>query len=69
MPATVQTAIAAIGIDFGKNSFHILGLDDRSAIVLRQKCSQPSGGKVCQHSTAPGRRGGLRRRSSFQSQA
>jgi hypothetical protein len=29
MPATVQTAIAAIGIDIGKNSFHILGLDDR----------------------------------------
>jgi hypothetical protein len=69
MPASVQTAISAIGIDIGKNSFHILGLDDRGAIVPRQKWSQPSGGTVCQHSTVPDRRGGLRRCSSFQSQA
>jgi hypothetical protein len=27
MPATAQTAIGAIGIDIGKNSFHIVGLD------------------------------------------
>jgi transposase len=40
MPATSQTAIAAIGIDIGKNSFHIVGLDDRGAIVLRQKWSR-----------------------------
>jgi hypothetical protein len=69
MPATVQTAIAAIGIDIGKNSFHILGLDDRGAMVLRQKWSQPSGGTVCQHSTVPDRRRGPRRCSSSQSQA
>jgi transposase len=37
MPATGQTAIAVIGIDIGKNSFHKVGLDDRGAIVLRQK--------------------------------
>jgi transposase len=29
-----------IGIDIGKNSFHIVGLDQRGAIVLRQKCSR-----------------------------
>jgi transposase len=29
-----------IGIDIGKNSFHVVGLDDRGAIVLRQKWSQ-----------------------------
>ena len=40
MPATAQTAIAVIGIDIGKNSFHIVGLDDRGAIVLRQKWSR-----------------------------
>jgi transposase len=36
MPATAHTAIAVVGIDIGKNSFHIVGLDDRGAIVLRQ---------------------------------
>ena len=30
-------AIATVGIDIGKNSFHIVGLDSRGAIVLRQK--------------------------------
>ena len=40
MPATAQTAISVIGIDIGKNSFHIVGLDERGAIVLRQKWSR-----------------------------
>jgi len=40
MPTTSQTAIAVIGIDIGKNSFHIVGLDSRGAIVLRQKWSR-----------------------------
>jgi transposase len=40
MPTTARTAIAVIGIDIGKNSFHIVGLDDRGAIVLRQKWSR-----------------------------
>src|SRR5437867_2717136 len=29
--------IATMGIDIGKNSFHVVGLDQRGAIVLRQK--------------------------------
>src|SRR6476619_1198816 len=33
-------AIAVIGIDIGKNSFHIVGHDHRGAIVLRQKWSR-----------------------------
>ena len=37
MAATAQSAIAVIGIDIGKNSFHVVGLDGRGAIVLRQK--------------------------------
>jgi transposase len=40
MPSTAQTAIAVVGIDIGKNSFHIVGLDDRGAIVLRPKWSR-----------------------------
>ena len=40
MAATAQSAIAVIGIDIGKNSFHIVGLDQHGAIVLRQKWSR-----------------------------
>jgi transposase len=40
MTAPAQTAVAVIGIDIGKNSFHMVGLDDRGAIVLRQKWSR-----------------------------
>jgi transposase len=29
-----------VGIDIGKNSFHIVGHDERGAIVLRQKWSR-----------------------------
>jgi transposase len=32
--------IATMGIDIGKNSFHVIGLDRRGAIVLRQKWSR-----------------------------
>src|SRR5579862_7995851 len=35
-----HTAIAVVGIDIGKNSFHVVGLDQRGAIVLRQKWSR-----------------------------
>jgi len=31
--------IVTMGIDIGKNSFHVVGLDRRGAIVLRQKWS------------------------------
>jgi hypothetical protein len=40
MSQTSQAAIAAVGIDIGKNSFHVVGLDERGAIVLRQKWSR-----------------------------
>jgi transposase len=39
MPRT-QTPVAVVGIDIGKNSFHVIGLDWRGAIVLRQKWSR-----------------------------
>src|SRR5450755_3448660 len=37
---TPNTVIAVIGIDIGKNSFHVVGHDARGAIVLRQKWSR-----------------------------
>jgi transposase len=40
MSQTPNTTIAVIGIDIGKNSFHVVGLDARGAIVLRQKWSR-----------------------------
>ena len=27
--------VATIGIDIGKNTFHVIGLDDKGAIILR----------------------------------
>ena len=38
--------VATMGIDIGKNSFHVVGLDRRGAIVLRQKWSRPSNRRV-----------------------
>src|SRR6266446_568740 len=35
-----NSVTALIGIDIGKNSFHVVGLDGRGAIVLRQKWSR-----------------------------
>lgn len=40
MSQTARAAVAVIGIDIGKNSFHIVGHDERGAIVLRQKWSR-----------------------------
>jgi len=35
-----ETAVTVVGIDIGKNAFHVVGLDHRGAIVLRQKWSR-----------------------------
>ena len=45
MPAHSKTAkpstqVAVIGIDIGKNVFHLIGLDKRGAIVLKAKLSR-----------------------------
>ena len=40
MSQSLNSAVAVIGIDIGKNSFHMGGLDNRGAIVLRQKWSR-----------------------------
>jgi transposase len=40
MSQNLNSTVAVIGIDIGKNTFHVVGLDDRGAIVLRQKWSR-----------------------------
>lgn len=40
MTERTNTAGSVIGIDIGKTSFHAIGLDERGAIVLRQKWSR-----------------------------
>jgi transposase len=40
MSQKLSAAISVIGIDIGKNSFHVVGLDQRGAITLRQKWSR-----------------------------
>ena len=40
MPRSTSLSVATMGIDIGKNSFHVVGLDQRGAIVLRQKWSR-----------------------------
>src|SRR5215831_1110046 len=62
-------AIAVVGIDIGKNSFHIVAHDQRGAIVLRQKWSRGQVEARLANLTVPDRHGGLRRRASSQPQA
>ena len=40
MTQTFNAAVSVVGIDIGKNSFHIVGHDERGAIVVRQKWSR-----------------------------
>jgi hypothetical protein len=41
MPRTTTLhAVTAIGIDMGKNTLHLIGLDTRGAIVLREKVAR-----------------------------
>ena len=47
MDQKLKTAIAVFGIDIGKNSFHVVGLDKHGAIVLRQKTRWKRGLPTC----------------------
>src|ERR671920_655480 len=38
--SSASAAIATLGIDLGKNSFHLIGQDERGSIVLRLKLSR-----------------------------
>ena len=37
---TTTEAVTTIGIDLGKNTFHLIGMDARGKIVLRRKVSR-----------------------------
>ena len=70
MSHNLNDAVAVVGIDIGKNSFHVVGLDSRGAIVLRQKWSRGQvEARFCQHAILSDRHGSLRRCASPQSQA
>jgi hypothetical protein len=44
MPCKTDVAVAhTIGIDTGKNTLHMIGLDEKGAIVLREKVSRNRG--------------------------
>ena len=40
MTQTFNAAVSVVGIDIGKSSFHVVGQDERGAIVVRQKWSR-----------------------------
>ena len=41
MPCTTAVSVVrTIGIDTGKNTLHMIGLDEKGAIVLREKVSR-----------------------------
>ena len=42
MPKSSNSMIAVIGIDLGKNTFHVIGLDNRGRIVFRRKFTRSS---------------------------
>ena len=69
MSQKLESAIAVIGIDIGKNSFHVVGHDERGAIVLRQKWSRGQvEARFANMPDVPDRHGGLCRRASSQPQ-
>jgi len=61
--------IATTGIDIGKNSFHVVGLDGRGAIVLRQKWSCGQIETRLGACRVPDRHGSLCRRASPEPQS
>src|SRR5512134_2571380 len=40
MPRQCKDTVAVLGIDIGKNCFHLIGLNERGAIILRVKLSR-----------------------------
>jgi transposase len=40
MPRPSTDTVTVLGIDIGKNTFHLIGLNERGAIILRRKLSR-----------------------------
>ena len=49
MAEKCKITIIVIGIDIGQNSFHVVGLDPREAIALRQKWSRGQARDAARH--------------------
>ena len=50
MPRTSSVhAVTTIGMDMGKNTLHMIGLDKRGAIVLRDKVTRTHRIEACEH--------------------
>jgi hypothetical protein len=57
---TTPGTITTIGIDLGKNTFHLVGLDKRGAIALQRKVSRSQlEHRLFQCPVLPDRHGGL----------
>ena len=52
MSQKTAAVVRTIGIDTGKNTLHLIGLDDKGAIVLRRKISR---GRITPMSRRPSR--------------
>jgi hypothetical protein len=65
----ILSKTAVIGIDIGKNSFHVGGLDADGAIVLRQVVARSGRSTAGQYAALPDWHGGLCRCASPQPQA
>jgi transposase len=63
MSQTANTAIAVIGIDIGKNSFHVVGHARRHRAAAKV-VAWPSGSAARHYTALPDRHGSLRRRTS-----
>ena len=61
---TAVTVAHTIGIDPGKNTLHLIGLDDKGAIVLREKIARgtAASGQTCR--AAQSRKSTLPRRQT-----
>lgn len=60
----IETGIAVVGIDIGKDTFHVVALDRRGRVVLQDRAvTQPAHGTARQHEALPDRHGGVRRRA------
>ena len=69
MSQTLNTSIAVVGIDIGKNSFHLVGQDQRGAITAAEVVAWPGRNPARQSTAVPDRHGSLCWRASSQSQA
>jgi hypothetical protein len=69
MSRKLNTSPAVIGIDIGKNSFHIVGPESaRCHRAAAEVVTLPSGGPIRRSAAVSNRDGGLRPRASSQGQ-